>query len=340
MSFMPRRRAGVSRKAMAQSAAAMWAAAAFVVLVESAMPGGGRVTPEPGAISAVVAVILLTWGRHVPVSALVLMPPLGVALISASLAETEIPGDGAALYVWPVLWMAYFYRRAGAILIVAWVGICHAATLFSLDPTFGAAFDRWVDVMVSMGLAAVVVEILGARNERLVERLAGEARVDTLTGLLNRRGFHERAEIELARAKRAGTSIAVVSLDIDHFKLINDEWGHDAGDRVLARLGDIFRAETREGDVVARMGGEEFVALLSGSDLEAATDYAERVRLSFAAEPSDGAPRATISAGAAAALAPEAIEPLIHGADSALYAAKGAGRDRLVIADGEPAPVA
>jgi diguanylate cyclase (GGDEF)-like protein len=324
---------------MAQSAAAMWAAAAFVVLVESAMPGGGKVEPGPGVVAALVALILLVRGPRVPVGALVLMPPLGVALIAGSLAATEIPGDGATLYVWPVLWMAYFYRRAGAILIVAWVGICHAAALFSLDPTFGAAFDRWVDVMVSMGLAAVVVEILGARNERLVERLAEEARVDTLTGLLNRRGFYERSDIELARAKRAGTAIAVVSLDIDHFKLINDEWGHDAGDRVLARLGDVFRAETREGDIVARMGGEEFVALLSGSDLDAATDYVERVRLAFAAEPSDG-PLATISAGAAAALAPPSIDTLIQVADSALYAAKRAGRDRLVIADGEPEPVA
>jgi diguanylate cyclase (GGDEF)-like protein len=227
--------------------------------------------------------------------------------------------------------MSYFFGLRGAVTIVAWVGVCHAVGLVALDITFGQAFDRWLDVMVSMAVVAAVVQMLAARNERLVAKLAEEAREDALTGLLNRRGFDERASVEVALASRNSTPLAIVSLDIDNFKLINDEWGHEAGDRVLARLGDVFRAESRAGDLVARMGGEEFVVLLVDAELAAATDYAERVRAAFAADSPDGLPRVTLSAGVASAVAPPSIEPLIQGADSRLYAAKRAGRDRVVI---------
>ena len=97
-------------------------------------------------------------------------------------------------------------------------------------------------------------------------RLAEEARVDKLTGVLNRRGFEEHAAIELERARREGYSVAASTFDIDYFKRVNDEWGHEAGDRVLEHLGEVLRAETRGADIVARLGGEEFVAFLPRAD--------------------------------------------------------------------------
>jgi diguanylate cyclase (GGDEF)-like protein len=316
---------------MAYSAAAMWGGAAFVGLVEEAVPGGSQITLLPSLLALAVVAVLVTVGSRLPVAALASMPILGTAMIAAALADTQPAGDGAALYVWPVLWMSYFFGLRGAAGIVAWVGVCHAVGLVTLDVTFGQAFDRWLDVMVSMAVAAAVVERLATRNQRLLAKLAEEAREDALTGLLNRRGFEERASVEVALAARNSTPLAIVSLDIDHFKLVNDEWGHDAGDRVLARLGDVFRAESRSGDLVARMGGEEFVALLVDAELAAATDYAERVRAASVADSPEGLPRVTLSAGVASAVAPPTLEPLIQQADSRLYAAKRAGRDRVVI---------
>jgi diguanylate cyclase (GGDEF)-like protein len=165
-----------------------------------------------------------------------------------------------------------------------------------------------------------------------VEHLAGEARVDGLTGLLNRRGFVEAAEAELSRARRSAATLGFVSFDIDHFKAVNDEFGHDAGDKVLARLGQVFREQTRDGDLVARMGGEEFVALLVGSDAQQSLEYAERVRAAFAVE-APSLPLATLSAGVTASTAPIELQPHLQLADAALYAAKRGGRNQAVVDD-------
>jgi diguanylate cyclase (GGDEF)-like protein len=199
--------------------------------------------------------------------------------------------------------------------------------------------DRWLDVMVSMAVVGLVIDLLSGRNERLLERLVAEARVDGLTGLLNRRGFIEAAEKELSRARRSGATIGVVSFDIDHFKAVNDEFGHDTGDRVLARLGQIFREQARDGDLVGRMGGEEFTALLVDSDVPQALEYAERMRAAFAVE-APSLPSATLSAGVTAAASPVELQPHLQLADAALYAAKRGGRNQAVIDARLPAELA
>jgi diguanylate cyclase (GGDEF)-like protein len=314
---------------MAYSAAAMYGGAAFVGSVEGLLPGGERFSPVPAVIAFVVVTPLLLWGRRLPMPALATLGPIGAVLIGIAIATTNGHGDGATLYAWPVLWQSYFFGRRGTIMIVVCVGIVQALTLISLPPGTGYV-DRWLDLMVSMTVVGGVIDLLSARNERLVDRLAGEARVDGLTGLLNRRGFIEAAEAELSRARRSGTTLGFVSFDIDHFKAVNDEFGHDAGDRVLARLGQIFREQTRDGDLVGRMGGEEFVALLVGSDAEQSLEYAERMRAAFAVE-APGLPLATLSAGVTASTSPIELQPHLQLADAALYEAKRAGRNRAVV---------
>lgn len=163
----------------------------------------------------------------------------------------------------------------------------------------------------------------------MAESLLTETRVDKLTGLLDRRGFDERAAVERARAHRH--VIAVVAFDLDYFKRVNDEWGHETGDRVLSRLGDILRDEMRETDVIARMGGEEFVALLPNAGLEEGHEFAERVRAACASADGSGLPRVTLSAGVASERRPSDLESVLQRADSALYSAKVAGRNRSVI---------
>jgi diguanylate cyclase (GGDEF)-like protein len=319
---------------MAYSAAAMFGGATFVALLESLIPGGPAFSVVPGIAALGFAALLIVFGPRLPYPVLGALGPIAAALIASSLATTEGPGDGAILYVWPVLWVAFFFGRLASALIVVWIGVVHALALFALPDGVGSV-DRWLDVMVTVGVVAVVVQTLARRNLQLLGRLAEEARVDKLTGLLNRRGFEERVRIELAHARREEGLVAVVSFDIDYFKRVNDEWGHEAGDRVLVHLGEVFRQQSRATDVIARMGGEEFIAVLPLFGVAAARAYAERVRLAFSVPADADVPRATISAGVTVAAAPIDIEPLLQAADSALYAAKLEGRNRTVV---EPPP--
>lgn len=195
----------------------------------------------------------------------------------------------------------------------------------------GGDFDRWLDVFVSAAVVGSVVELLTRRNRVLHSRLAAEVRLDQLTGLLNRRGFEERAMIEVARARRESGLIGIVTFDLDHFKGVNDLHGHATGDLVLVHLGKTFRAHMRDTDVLARMGGEEFVALLPGSGIGDALAFAERVRVGFLTSTHPPTPSVTVSAGVAAGVGPDAIDTLLHQADEAMYEAKSAGRNRTTV---------
>ena len=320
----------LNRRLMVYTAAAMYAAAVLIDLVEGFLRGGPSFSMAPGLVALAIVPVLLAVGPRLPRWALAPLGPIGVGLIASALATVPAAGDGAVLYMWPVLWTVFFFGLPGAISIVACIGVAHGLVLRSL-PAQSGYVDRWVDVMVSVSVVAAVVLMLTRRNDELLVRLAGEARTDTLTGLLNRRGFEERASVELAHARREGHAIAVVSFDIDCFKRVNDEWGHETGDRVLARVGAVLNGQSRDVDVVARIGGEEFAVLLPGTDSADADGFTQRIRRALAAADASELPIVRLSAGVASAIAPEDIAPLMHRADSALYAAKRAGRDRTVI---------
>ncbi len=322
----------LDKRLMAYSAAAMYGGAAFDGSIEGFIPGDPSfaIAPVFGAIA--VTFVLVLVGPRLPRWGLAPLGPIGVVMIAYALVATPGAGDGAVLYIWPVLWTTFFFGRRGAISIVALTGVAHAVTLLLL-PAASSYPGRWVDVMISVSVVSVVILMLVHRNDLLLMRLTDEARTDALTGLLNRRGFDERASLELARARREDRPIAVVTFDIDHFKRINDEWGHEIGDRVLARIGGLLAGRCRDIDVAARFGGEEFVVLLPGCSSSDAEDFAERVRSAFAATDSTGLPTVRASAGVLAVVAPNSIEQLLQGADSALYRAKRAGRDRTEICE-------
>ena len=320
-----------NRALMAYTAAAMYGGAAFDGAIEGLLPGDPSFAVAPAVVAGVVVALLIVFGPRLPRWALAPLGPIGVLLIASALATTPGAGDGAILYVWPVLWSVFFFGRRGAVAILICVGLAHAGVLLLL-PESSSYPGRWLDVMVSVCVVAAVILRLAGRNDELLEKLADEARTDALTGLLNRRGFDERAAPELARARRESTSIAIAAFDIDYFKRVNDEWGHEVGDRVLVRVAEVLLSQSREIDVVARFGGEEFVVLLPDADTEIAYKFAERVRALVAHDP-EPLPPVRASAGVTAAVAPATVEPLIHGADTALYGAKRAGRDRTVSAD-------
>ena len=171
------------------------------------------------------------------------------------------------------------------------------------------------------------------------------ASVDGLTGLFNRRHFLELAESEWSRSDRYERPLSLMMIDIDRFKTINDRFGHDVGDRVIAHVADICRDGKRGSDIVARMGGEEFVMLLPETTLESAVLVAERLRRRIADTPLlEPAARVALTASIGVAEAgrrTENIAALMKDADEALYRAKNAGRDRVVAAAHPPAaPIA
>ena len=170
------------------------------------------------------------------------------------------------------------------------------------------------------------------RHRALARELEADVRRDPLTGLGNRRELERRWPQMLAQAADNGTPLAVAMLDLDGFKQVNDARGHAVGDRVLVALAGLLRTHTRAADLVARMGGEEFLVALPDASPERALEVVERLREHVAAHDWQAlAPglRVTISAGLACS-PPGECDTLIEAADAALYRAKSAGRNRVV----------
>lgn len=202
---------------------------------------------------------------------------------------------------------------------------------------FDAAYRAERPWIVAFGgtLASAVVFLLTTGLVQAWNRARGLSMRDPLTGLYNRRYHDETMPRELARARRALHPVGVVAMDIDDFKRLNDSYGHEAGDYVLTRTGELLRNATRAGDIACRFGGEEFALILPGASLEATRVRAEAIRAEFAAarfvhEGREIGPF-TLSAGVAS-LSPAALDwaAALRAADRALYAAKQAGRNRVL----------
>ncbi|GAB4082629.1 GGDEF domain-containing protein [Modestobacter muralis] len=171
----------------------------------------------------------------------------------------------------------------------------------------------------------------------LLEHLQQSALTDGLTGVANRRAFDDALEREVANAVRADSALAVVIIDLDHFKSLNDSFGHQAGDDVLRAVGAALRSCVRRGDVVARYGGEEFALVLPGASVDDAVEVADRVRAAL--REIDGPRAVTASLGIASrATAGDTGTALLTAADAALYSAKDGGRDQARLA-GTDGPV-
>jgi diguanylate cyclase (GGDEF)-like protein len=180
-----------------------------------------------------------------------------------------------------------------------------------------------------------MLELLGAtaalalQNAELFQETQRLATTDPLTGLNNYRQFHALLDLEVQRARRMRYPVGMLSIDLDHFKLVNDQHGHPAGDRALQRVAELLRKRLRRTDILGRVGGEEFAVILPGDDLEAVAIVAEQLRKGVEDLP-PAETRLTLSIGAAAQ-PPEALDKqtLIDSADRALYAAKREGRNQV-----------
>jgi diguanylate cyclase (GGDEF)-like protein len=213
---------------------------------------------------------------------------------------------------------------------------------------------RPAHVVVTGICCAVLFLLVLARMAGLVAAQRQVAITDSLTGLYTRGFFQETLRVEAARAARGQTSLGILLMDADHFKRVNDNYGHPAGDSVLTELARRVRGACRPGDVVARYGGEEFAVLLAGAGPVLALEIAERVRRTVADSPlalGEGFHLdVTVSVGVAVlpgANLPPVVDPgpvsagdaVVGAADRALYAAKHAGRNRIAAAWHLPAAI-
>ena len=187
----------------------------------------------------------------------------------------------------------------------------------------------------ALALALVEHLAIALNNVEMLAWSRHQAAFDDLTGLASRRHFLGELRREVARVRRQGTPLTMLMVDADHFKAINDTWGHGAGDAVLVGLAECLKAGTRTLDVVGRLGGEEFGVLLPSADLEAAQIVAERLRSTTEAMEvahGDAVLKVTISIGIAEWEPEFSIEDLVEVADAALYRSKAGGRNRVSVA--------
>ncbi|MDR3416707.1 MAG: sensor domain-containing diguanylate cyclase [Nevskia sp.] len=181
--------------------------------------------------------------------------------------------------------------------------------------------------------AFVARAALSLANIQLRERLLAQSIRDPLTGMFNRRFLEESLRLEETRARRNGGSFAVIMFDLDHFKRLNDRFGHEAGDRALCALAEIVRCQLRGGDVACRYGGEEFVLVLPGAAVQVALQRAEAIRVELERTVLEhrGETLDTITASAGVAAFPDfgdSADAVLRSADAALYRAKSHGRNR------------
>ena len=159
------------------------------------------------------------------------------------------------------------------------------------------------------------------------------AHTDALTGLANRRAAQEVLGREVARAARYDRDLALLMLDIDRFKVLNDGHGHPVGDRVLVALAERLRAHVRASDLIARWGGEEFVVVAPETPMPFSLQLAEQLRAQIAKDPFLDGHLITVSAGVASFRPGDDVDALVARSDAAMYRAKEAGRNRVVVAD-------
>ncbi|HET7728535.1 MAG TPA: GGDEF domain-containing protein [Usitatibacter sp.] len=226
------------------------------------------------------------------------------------------------------------YVAAGGSFMLRGVGaMVSADPMRGFDAPSGFAAATFITCFAA-SLAATLGFLL-LQKERADGEAARLANVDPLTGAINRRTFHETAERELSRARRAGTPLSMILLDIDHFRAVNDQHGHVVGDEVLARIADVIRSAMRKEDMLVRFGGEEFLVMLPDVPGPGAVIVAGRIRRTVAGAEIEVGGRKfflTVSLGVAARLdeGPESADGLIARADSALALAKQRGRNRVV----------
>jgi diguanylate cyclase (GGDEF)-like protein len=276
------------------------------------------------------------WGAGPPRE----LPPWLLAALTAAVACLAAVGVGVidvvtgdeihvvSLYFMPLMLAGWRLRRPGAT----------AVALFTTALWLGALYENgarhapwvWAVNTVTQGSAFLIVSWLAGRLSQAFERERRMRRTDALSGLNNRQGFAEQAALVLPPCRRHGRPVALLYIDLDHFKQANDRLGHAYGDALLRRCGEVVSATVRGSDVAARLGGDEFVVLLPETDQARADEVARRILAAVqdCAEFAGAAVTASIGVYVDP-LAQLDVDALLACADAAMYRVKQAGRNRV-----------
>jgi diguanylate cyclase (GGDEF)-like protein len=292
------------------------------------------------ALAAISVVALLLSGvlfavyRRTPMWGFQVACAAGSVMIAAATAGGSSGAEGgyAVFYVWVVLLAFLFFPLPAALAQAAFAAVSYAVVLIARDTEF--AFNFELGLVAVSGAAGWIVGMLRSRLEVLATNLASQANTDPVTAIANRRSFESRFDFELMAADQADRPLSLVVCDLDRFKAVNDELGHEEGDAALRLAAGTIVNAVRSVDVVFRMGGEEFAVLLPNTEALEAYAVAERLRMEIREAFQDFEVPVTVSCGLATRFAggPDRKE-LLRAADHALYHAKRAGRDRTVSHD-------
>jgi diguanylate cyclase (GGDEF)-like protein/putative nucleotidyltransferase with HDIG domain len=302
--------------------------------LEQAQPYDSWPIVVVGLIAVVFGLLTVVAAHRIPEGLLIVGILNCCALVSCAVALSGGPDSPFLLfYAWTGVEAWYFLSRRQATWFTAAAAALVGVTLMVLPHGHHGGMAAWVMVVGTMIALGLVTATLRGRSDRLIEILADRATRDSLTGLTNRRGYHERIEQELARARRHGSELTIVLADIDGFKALNDAFGHRFGDQALCAFADLCRDELRSADLVSRVGGEEFAVVLPHVDERGALVTAERLRRAVRARLSTPDGRALSASFGIASFPKHGDDPevLLDHADQAMYAAKHLGRDRTVV---------
>ncbi len=316
---------------------------------------------HPAVLLLATALLVATWQQLLPFRAVELaILATGVLSVLGALVAWRLGWSGQqplAQQTATLLWVTMLYplaflvlgKRRGllaALAILVTVAGLVGSILFAEG--VGAPTPPQLPLLAGniAGLHAMLITllwVLASRFETMIaarsraELLAQQATTDPLPGLANRRALTDELDRGIARAHRSGRPLAVISVDLDHFKRVNDTYGHGCGDRVLADVAQLLVATTRSGDLVGRWGGEELLLIAPDADQRSAVQLAERCRQAIGSQTFACVGTLTVSLGVATLAEGEDRRALLRRADLSLYAAKSQGRDRVVALGAPPA---
>ena len=259
---------------------------------------------------------------------------LAVIACSGAVTVGAVVGEPGLFWLYPCLVTTFFLASPR---IAVFLNVASVVVLMIHGGAFRSDVQMWSFASTAFVVSACAY-VFAHRNHDQRERLEHLATIDPLTGIKNRRSMDQELDLAAANAERTGLPYALVLLDIDHFKRINDEHGHGVGDDVLTDLVALLKQNTRKSDQLFRYGGEEFVLLLPGVDgigLKAVMNNLQQVLRKYMKHPGGAV---TASFGVALLRHGEGVDSWLARADAALYEAKETGRDRIVFADLHEAP--
>ncbi|MFN8124636.1 MAG: GGDEF domain-containing protein [Thermoleophilia bacterium] len=307
--------------------------AAFMGVLSAAVPSFAH-----GQIAMTVLIVAILggsglavwrWPGVVPSWAFGLAPyPAAATVLAANLATSDASAGAQLFLLWPVLYAAMFLSVAQTSLVLAAVTVADGLVTATILPGSVAVTDT-AGLATALAIACAVIFVLRRRVADLMAALERQALEDQLTGLLNRRALDVALTSALATHRRRNAPVSLLTIDVDGFKHVNDVSGHAAGDTALRHVADVLRASVRAGDVLGRMGGDEFVVILADCTRDGGRRVAEQIRAGVEAA------RVGVTVSIGVATAPEDgadADALSRASDAALYGAKLGGRNRVVTA--------